>query len=321
MTAVSGETIRDRPRSFVPAFVRRRPSRRLRDALAGYAFISPWIVGFLLLSAGPMVASLYLSLTDYSLIVAPDFVGAENYANALTEDPLFWQAVGNTLFYVGIGVPVGIAVSLLLAVLLDQGIRGTKIFRTLYFLPSVTPIVASVLVWRWIFQPEFGIVNFGLREAGLPTTGWLADLDWVKPTLIFIGVWGTAGGSRMLIFLAGLQNIPQEMYEAAAIDGASRWQRFMRVTLPLLSPAMFFNLILGLIDGFRVFTLAYVATEGGPANESLFYVIHLFNQAFRFLDLGYGSALAWLLFAVVLVLTLVQIRASRRWVYYERDTG
>lgn len=304
-----------RPRSRVDAV--KFSSRSARDAFLGYIYISPWIIGFTTLVFGPMIASLYLSLTDYSLLNAPTFVGLDNYITAFTADPVFYTSVRNTLFYVGLGVPIAVASSLGLAVLLDQGFRGTRLLRTAFFVPSVTPVVAAVLIWRWIFQPDFGLFNYVLAQFGLPQPAWLASTMWVKPTLIFINMWLQVGGSSMLILLAGLQSIPSDMYEAAEVDGASRMQRFARITIPLVSPSLFFVLILNLIEAFRVFTLAYVATEGGPGNASLFYVLHLFFRGFRFLEMGYGSALAWILFMVILALTAFQLRMSRRWVHYQ----
>lgn len=292
-------------------------SRSSRDAFLGYVYITPWIIGFTALVFGPMMASLYLSLTDYSLLNSPTFLGFDNYVTAFTADPVFYTSVGNTLYYVGLGVPITVASSLGLAVLLDQGFRGTRFLRTAFFVPSVTPVVAAVLIWRWIFQPDFGLANYVLAQAGLPQPDWLASTSGVKPTLILINMWLQVGGSSMLILLAGLQSIPSDMYEAAEIDGASRLQRFLRITIPLVSPSLFFVLILNLIEAFRVFTLAYVATEGGPGNASLFYVLHLFFRGFRFLEMGYGSALAWILFLVILALTGFQMRLSRRWVHYQ----
>jgi multiple sugar transport system permease protein len=297
---------------------RRRVSRaRFREAFEGYLYISPWFIGYILLTLGPVLYSLYLSFTQYSIITAPQFIGLDNYIRAFTKDPLFWRSVWNTLYYVVIYVPLLILGALSLALMLDQGLNGTRIFRTLYFLPTITPIVASILLWKWIFQPDFGILNYLLSLVGIEGPRWLASPAWVKPSLIVIALWGTIGGSQMLVFLAGLQAIPTDLYEAAAIDGANKRTRLRYVTLPLLTPSIFFNLILGVIAGFRVFTGAYIATEGGPAYSSLFYVLHLFLNAFTFMSMGYAAALSWILLVAVLALTAIQFRASRRWVYYE----
>lgn len=290
---------------------------RRREALTGYLYISPWFVGYLFLIVGPVIASLYLSLTNYTVISAPAFIGFQNYVRAFTNDKLFIKSLGNTLYFVVFSVPFAITISLLLALLLDQGLRATKVFRTLFFLPSITPAVASILLWTWIFQPDFGVLNYFLSLIGIKGPAWLGSTVWVKPSLILIALWGSVGGSQMIIFLAGLQGIPSDLYEAAAIDGAGAWQRFRNVTLPLLTPSIFFNLILGIIAAFRTFTLAYIATLGGPAYSSLFFVLYLFFNAFKYMNMGYASAMAWVLFVIVLILTAFQFRMSKRWVHYE----
>lgn len=305
------------PRHSQTAIKVRRSRARRREAILGYVYISPWIVGYLFLVLGPVLASLYLSFTKYSIITTPVFIGLDNYVRAFTDDKLFAKSMWNTFYYVVISVPLSIITSLLLALLLDQGLRATKLFRTLFFLPSITPVVASVLLWRWIFQPDFGVLNYLLSLVGIQGPQWLASPDWVKPSLITIGLWGSVGGSQMIVFLAGLQSIPTDLYEVAAIDGATKWHRFWNVTLPLLTPSIFFNLILGVIGGFRTFTAAYIATEGGPAYESLFFVLYLFYNAFQYMNMGYASAMAWVLLVIVLALTAIQFWMSKRWVYYE----
>lgn len=292
--------------------------RRRSGAGVGYLFISPWIVGFTALVLLPLAIVVYLSFTNYSLIGAPSYVGLQNYERAFFHDPLFWMSVRNTAFFIGLAVPIGMALSLLLALFLDQGVRGSRVLRTIFFLPSITPIVASVLIWRWLLQPEFGVTNYFLTLLHLPTSKWLGSLSAVKPALIIIAVWGSAGGARMLIFLAALQSIPRDLYEAAEVDGATRWRRFCSITLPLLTPALFFNSVIAVIDGLRVFTLAYVATEGGPANQSLFYMLNVFFNGFKYQNLGYASSLACILFVVALIFTAAQFRLQRRWVHYER---
>jgi len=303
-----------------PKATRRRasPARR-REALLGYLYISPWAIGFLFLVLGPVLASLYLSFTKYSPLAPPSFIGLQNYITAFTGDKLFRTSLGNTFYYVLFSVPLTIVISLLLALLLDQGLRGTRLFRTFFFLPSITPTVAAVLLWKWIFQPDFGILNYGLWLIGIKGPAWLSSPEWVKPSLIAIGLWSSAGGSQMVIFLAGLQGVPTDLYEVAAIDGANKWDRFWHVTLPLLTPSIFFNLVLGIIAAFRTFTAAYIATQGGPAYASLFFVLYLFFNAFKFMNMGYASAMAWVLFVLVLTLTAIQLRVSRRWVYYEGE--
>ena len=303
--------------SHRPAQRRTPLSIRQREAILGYLYISPWVIGFILLTLGPMVASLYLSLTDYNVITSPTFIGIGNYTRALREDKLFGVSLWNTFYYALISVPAGILISLLLALLLNQKVKGTNVFRTLFFLPTIVPAVAAILLWNWLFQPDFGLINYTLSFVGIKGPKWLASTAWVKPSLIFIGLWGSVGGSRMIILLAGLQGIPRDLYEAAAIDGSGAWHRFRSITLPMLTPAIFFNVIVGVIEGFRTFTAAFVATDGGPAYASLFYMLYLFQNAFSFLNMGYASALAWILFVIVLILTVIQFRASRQWVYYE----
>jgi len=301
-----------------PAALLRRPSttRRRRRAIEGYAFVSPWIAGFVLFTLGPMVVSLYLSLNDYAILKPPNFVGLANYQRAIFADDLFWSSLGRTIYYAGVAVPLGIVGSLAAALLLDQRLKGTVLFRTLFFLPSLTPVVASALLWSWIYQPELGPLNYLLGLVRIEGPGWIRDPQWAIPSLIVMALWSNVGGSRMIIFLAGLQGIPRELHDAAHIDGANTWQRFRHVTLPMLSPTVFFNLVIGIIGSLSVFSVAYIATNGGPAYATWFYVLHLFNQAFQFHNMGYASALAWLFFAFVLLLTGVQLKLSGRWVYY-----
>jgi multiple sugar transport system permease protein len=290
-----------------------------KEALAGFLFVSPWVIGFLLFTAGPMLSSLYLSFTKYDLF-RQEVVGFENYRRLLSQDPLFWKSLQNTVTYAVLSVPLGIAGSLAVALLLNLKLRGQRLFRTLFYLPSLVPAVASALLWQWMFNADNGLLNMFLGMFGIPPIEWLQDDKWTMPAFILMSLWGVGGG-RMIIFLAGLQGISESYYEAARIDGASSWQQFRQVTLPLLSPVMFFNLILGVIGSFQVFTSAYIMTGGGPNNASLFYALYLFRNAFEYFKLGKASAMAWLLFAILLVLTLVQFRASRRWVYYEGDGG
>jgi multiple sugar transport system permease protein len=296
---------------------RRRSSLRRQEAIWGYIWIAPWMVGFVVFVLGPMVASLWLSLTNYDLLSPPTYIGLKNYETALSgQDNLFWSSLGRTALYAAVVVPIGVFGSLGLAVLLNQPRRGIVAYRTFFYLPSLTPIVASALLWSWIFQPELGILNFLLRAVGIPGPPWLAAPSWAMPALIIIGLWGSIGGGRMLIFLAGLQSVPRELHEAAEIDGASAWQRFWKVTLPLLTPTLFFNLVLGVIGSFSVFSVAYIATNGGPAYATWFYVLHLFKNAFVYLQMGYASAMAWIFFAILLVFTFAQFRSARRWVHY-----
>ncbi|MCC7263149.1 MAG: extracellular solute-binding protein [Candidatus Latescibacteria bacterium] len=297
---------------------RLRPLGRQRrtEALAGVAFVLPWGVGFALLLAGPLVLSFLLSFTRYSVLRPARWVGLDNYLRLFTTDPLFWKSLGNTLFML-LGIPLGMALGLVLALLLGRALRGMAFYRTLYFLPSVVPAVASALLWVWIFHPSDGLANRLLGWFGIEGPLWLQSEDWAKPAILLHGLWGA--GSGMIIWLAGLKSIPQHLYEAAAIDGAGRWHRLWHLTLPLLTPHILFNLIMGTIGTLQIFAQAVVMTKGGPLDATLFYVYYLFNNAFSYFQLGYASAMSWVLFFLILALTLLQLRLASRWVYYEGE--
>ena len=287
-----------------------------REAVEGLLYVSPFLLGFLIFTLYPIVASLYLSFTKYNILQPPSWIGLTNYQEAFFHDNLFWISLARTAEYAIASVLLGILGSLGAALLLNQSFRGTELFRTFFFLPSITPIVASALLWTWIFQPSIGLLNYLLGFVGIAGPGWLQSTAWAIPSLVIIALWGTIGGSQMIVFLAGLQGVPQEMYEAADMDGADPWRKFVNITLPLISPTVLFNVVLGVIAALSVFSLAYIATGGGPAYATLFYVYHLFNNAFQFSQMGYASALAWIFLVIVLVLTLLQFRLSDRWVYY-----
>jgi len=286
-----------------------------RSAFFGALFITPWVLGFLIFTAGPMVVSFLLSLHTYDLHNLR-FVGWENYRRLFVEDPLFWKSLRVTVTYALFSVPLGIAGSLSLALLLNQKVWGVPAFRVFCYMPSLVPAVASAILWQWAFNANHGFINQIVGLFGFGKPQWLQDENWTLPAFVIMSLWGVGGG-RMIIFLAGLQSIPQSYYEAATLDGADPWQQFKAVTLPMLSPVTFFNLILGLIGSFQVFTSAYVMTNGGPNNASLFYALYLYRNGFEYMKFGKASALAWVLFAILLVLTLLQFRLSRRWVYYE----
>ncbi|MBC7234793.1 MAG: sugar ABC transporter permease [Chloroflexi bacterium] len=288
----------------------------IHRALWGYIFLSPWAIGLLVFVLGPIVASAYFGFTEYDVLSPPRWIGIANYTKAFTDDELFWPSLGRTFKYSLVVVPVGMVGSLILAMLLNQGVPGTNIFRTLFFLPSLTPAVALALLWKWLLHPTVGPVNVMLGWLGISGPAWMASKDWALPALIMISLWGGIGGGRMLIFLAGLQGVPQELYEAAEIDGAGTWHKFWHVTLPMISPTMFFNLILGVIGALQVFTLSYVATLGGPSYATWFYALHIYRQAFEYFRMGYGSALAWIFVVILLIFTYFQLNLSRRWVYY-----
>ncbi len=247
-----------------------------------------------------------------------DYVGGENYRRLLFKDPIFWKSVRVTLTYACFSVPLGIILSLGLAVLLNQKVRGQRLFRTFFYMPSLVPAVASALLWSWVFNADNGILNQGLSVFGLPPIKWLQDQHWALFAFVLMSLW-SSGGPRMVIFLAGLQAVPDSYMEAAMLDGATAWQRFRSVTLPLLSPVMFFNLVMGVIGSFQVFTNAYVMTGGGPNNATKFFALYLFQNAFEYFKLGKGSAMAWMLFGTLIVITTVQFRLAMRWVYYEGE--
>ncbi|MBC7236894.1 MAG: sugar ABC transporter permease, partial [Chloroflexi bacterium] len=284
-----------------------------------YLYLSPWILGFLFFIGGPMVASLGLSFTEYRITSPPRFIGLENYATALFNDKLFWPSLGRTFYFAVVSVPITIVGSLALAVLLNRGLRGTTWFRTFFFLPHLTPIVAAALLWTMLLQPETGVVNFLLRQVGIKGPKWFGSVQWAIPGLILMSSWQGIGGNRMMIFLAGLQGVPEALYDASSIDGANEWQKFWNVTLPMISPTMFFNLVLGIINALRVFAAAMIATQGGPAYATWFFALHIYTQAFQYFEMGYASALAWFFLLVMLGFTYIQFRSASHWVYYEGE--
>jgi multiple sugar transport system permease protein len=304
---------REKTRLRAPS--RSRSSLLAREAWEGRLFVLPWVVGFLVFTAGPMLYSLFLAFTDYDVLSPPKWVGVVNFVNAFSNDPLFWLALFNTAYYVVIAVPLYLAASFLVALAVNRPVRGVNVYRTLYYLPSITPAVASSILWLMLFQSDFGLVNSLLTAVGAPTPKWLFDPDLTKLVFVAMGFWGI--GSSMVTFLAGLQGISETLYDAAAIDGAGVLARFRHVTVPMMTPLIFFNLILGIIASFQIFTSAYIITRGGPANSSLFYVLYLYNNGWQFLKMGYASALAWILFLIILGFTMLQFKLADRWVYYE----
>jgi multiple sugar transport system permease protein len=301
---------------FVARLVGVSSGMQARDALWGYVFLLPWIVGLIVFFLGPIILSFALSFTQYDVISPPIFNGLENYHKAFFDDELFWPSILRTFKYSAIVVPVGLLGALGLALLLNRGIKGTNIFRASFFVPTLTPSVALVLLWGWLLQPEIGPVNLVLKVVGIEGPAWLQSQYWAFPSIVIINLWASMGGNTMLIFLAGLQGVPHELYEAASLDGAGGWARFRHVTLPMISPTFFFNLVLGVIGALKVFTTAFVATQGGPAYSTWFFALHIYQQAFAFFKMGYGSALAWVFVVVLLIFTYTQLVLSRRWVYY-----
>jgi multiple sugar transport system permease protein len=297
--------------------VARRGTLARREAWEGRLYILPWLLGFIAFTVGPMLAAVYFSFTEYSVLSGAEWIGIKNYVDMFTRDRLFGLSLYNTLYFVILSVPLNLASSFLVALLLNVQIRGINVYRTLYYLPVITPAVASALTWNLLFSGDLGLINAVLRSVGLPTFNWLFDPQITKLVFVVMGIWGIGG--NIIIFLAGLKNVPQALYEAASIDGATPFHSFWYITIPLMTPLIFFNLILGIIGTFQVFTGAYIITAGGPANSTLFYVLYLYNNAFKFFKMGYASALAWILFLIVLAFTFVQLRMAKFWVYYEAD--
>jgi multiple sugar transport system permease protein len=295
-------------------------SLRGREAIAFYLFILPWLIGFLVFTLGPIIASFGLSFTDYDMMLPPSLVGPENYQEILA-DPLFYTSLYNTIYIVVFAVPLGMMAAFGLAMLLNQRVKMMAGYRTAYFIPSIVPAVASAALWLYLLQPQWGLVNGFLEALGIPGPGWLSSEVWAKPAIILILIWGTGG--TMIIYLAGLQDIPASLYEAAEIDGANGWNKFWRVTLPLMTPVIFFTLVLGIIGTFQIFAQIFVLTDGmgGPQNSTLVYMMYLYRNAFNFFRMGYASAMAWILFVLILILTWVQFKGASRWVYYESESA
>ncbi|MCC9077054.1 sugar ABC transporter permease [Litorilinea aerophila] len=299
-------------------FMGTRPRGRLarRENLEGWLFASPWILGFLIFTLGPMVASAALSFAQWDIVTPPKWIGFDNFER-LGTDASALHALKVTTVYAVVSVPLQIVLGVILALLLNAKISGLRIYRTIYYLPAVLSGVAVALLWRWIFSKEFGLLNLGLSFLGIEGPGWLTDPDWALWALILMSLWGV--GDSMVIYLAGLQGIPTELYEAAEVDGANIIRRFFNITLPLLTPVLFFQLIIGIIRSLQVFVQAFIMTDGGPADATLFYVLYLYRNAFLYFRMGYASLLAWVLFVYVLLLTLLVFRSARFWVYYESE--
>ena len=285
------------------------------EALEGYLLITPVVLGLLIFSLGPIVASLYLSLTSWDLFGSPQFVGLTNYRKLLKDD-LFYKSLGNTAYYAALTVPVGTVLALTLAMIMNQKIRGINLFRTIFFLPSVCSQVAIAVIWVWVYAPEFGLFDIILRSMGIPSPHWLSSTKWAMPSVAIMAIWQGLG-YNMVIFLAGLQGISQEYYEAAAIDGAGRWQLFRYITLPLLSPVTFFVIIMYIIGAFQVFASVFIMTMGGPYNATLTIAYYLYRNGFEWFKMGYASALAYVLFFIIVSVTVLQFALQKRWVYYE----
>lgn len=310
--------------SAEPAGMRRRrvlgmSARTRRDLWLGLAFISPWLLGFFALTLYPILASLYYSFCEYRVLSPPKWVGLRNYVELFTDRDYFLPSLANTAFMF-IELPIALVLSVGIALLLNQRLRGIALFRTIYYMPSVVPTVAASILWLWLLNPEYGLINKTLEWLHLPTTEWLQSPVWSKPSFIILDLWMIGGG--IVIYLAALQGVPEHLYEAADLDGASAWVKIRHITLPAISPVIFFNLILGIIGTFQYFTQAFLMTgtpPGGPANSTLFYALYLFQNAFTYFRMGYACAMAWVLFLLTLLATLLVFKTSARWVYYEGE--
>jgi multiple sugar transport system permease protein len=303
------------PTSMWGRFVSWTRHWKVREALWGYLFLLPNILGFLAFSIFPLLFAIGLSFTRWDLISKPAFIGLGNYEKLFMEDESFRIAVKNTLVFTAMSVPAGTIISLILANVLNQKIRGTTFYRTAYFLPVVSSSIAIALVWAWVFNPDFGLVNEMLSIFGLPRLKWLASSTWALPAVVIVSVWRGIGPSTV-IFLAGLQGIPEELYDAGKIDGANARQLFRHITIPMLSPTTFFVIVVSIIGSFQVFDLIFMMTQGGPGRASLVLVYYIYQHAFRWFGMGYAASIAVVLFIVIFVLTLIQLRLSGRWVHY-----
>lgn len=288
--------------------------RKKREWLSGYGFISLWLIGFLVFTLVPMFYSFYLSLTEWDFIGDPTYIGFRNYIDILTKDETFRKALINTVIYTIFQVPLRLLLALIVAIMLTKPYKGSNAMRALFYLPGIISGVAVSTVWTKLFDPYYGAINDILARFGIPAIGWINDVNWAMPSIILMNLMYI--GSPMVVFIAGIKDIPQQLYEVAEVDGASPWSRFLHITLPMMSPILFYNLIMQIIQSFQVFTNVYMMTNGGPANSTLVYVLYLYQNAFQYLRMGYGSALAWILFVIVLILTLVVFRTSG-WVYFE----
>lgn len=292
-------------------------SVRQREEIAGWLFASPWIIGFLVFTLGPMMVSAFYAFTDWDIITPLTWTGFTNIKTALGNDPLVWQSLKVTSVYAFVSIPLQIILGLTVALFLNTKIRGLQYYRTIYYLPSVLSGVAVALLWRWIYAPDFGLINSFLATLGIRGPGWLGDARWALSSLIGMSLWHVGGG--IVVYLAGLQGVPTELYEAAEVDGASWLSRLWHITIPMITPVLFYQLVTGIISALQVFTQALIMTEGGPHNATLFYMLYLYRNAFQFFKMGYASLLAWILFFYILALTALVFRFSQLWVFYSGE--
>lgn len=292
--------------------------REKKEARAGWLFISPWVIGFICLTGGPLLFSLYASFTNYNMTSRMDFVGLENYVRMFRKDPVFWKSLGNTLYYVLLAVPSSCVCAIFLATLLNRKVKGTPVFRMLFYLPTVLSGVAVYQLWMQLLAPKSGLLNSALRLIGIEGPSWLSDPAWTKPSLVMMRVW--ALGTSMLLYLSSMNSVSKDLYEAADIDGANFWQKFRKITLPQISPIIFFDIITNMTGAFQVFQEALVMSKNGkgdPAGSLLFYNLHIYDEAFTRYNMGYAAAMAWFLLVIVMTITLINLVASKYWVHTE----
>ena len=301
----------------VPVVRRRFGSPLARqEAMVAFLFLSPWILGFLIFTIYPIAYSFYLSFTKFDILTPPKFIGLNNF-KFMIDQPIFWQSLKVTTINCLVSVPLGVIVGYSIALLLNQKIKGLSFWRSVYYLPAIVPALATAYLFSWIFNKDLGLVNGILRVFGITGPGWFSSREWVLPAFWIMGLWGA--GASMILYLAALQGVPTELYEAAMLDGANAWQKFRHITLPITSPVILFTTLMGIISSFQIFTGAYIVTGGGPADASLFYILYLYNIAWVQMKMGYAAALAWVLFVIILTLSLITLKASGRLVYYQGE--
>lgn len=300
--------------------VRHLSRGKQREEIGGYLFILPWLIGFSIFTAGPIIVSLVLSFFKVEILIPAEFIGLKNYRDLFSFDEtisLFWKTLWNTSYYTFLSVPLCIVTGLTVALLLNQKIRLRGLFRTIYYLPAIVSGAAVALLWIWLFNPQYGVLNYILSLFGIKGPGWIYSEEWAKPSLVIMSLW--ASGYFMLIYLAGLQGIPTQLYEAAELDGAGNWRKFFRITLPMMTPTIFFTLVMGIIQSFQIFTSTFIMTEGGPNNATMMYVLYLYNVAFQQFRMGYASAMVWVYLGIIMAFTALIFKSSSTWVYYETE--
>lgn len=315
MTVTTNDALPIRPSKV--ALTPGAKARRRRDTIEGYLFILPVVLGLIIFTFGPMIVSLYFSFTDYPILKSPEWVGLKNFIKMFTGEKYYWQSVKVTVEYAMLSVPLGIIGAFILALFLNQKIKGIAFFRTAFYMPVIVPTVASAVLWGWMLNADYGLINAILKTLHLPTSRWLADPSSALPSMVLMSLWGIGGG--MIIYLAGLQGIPEELYEAGKIDGANGNQLFWKITLPLMTPTIFFNVVMGLIGALQIFTESFLLTAGGPLHSTYFYGLMVYERAFKYFQMGMASAMSWVLGIVIMILTLLVFKSSALWVFYDSE--